>query len=107
VHVGNAFESEGGTTLDIDLGVFDSADILNKLKMASLRQGSEEGSDITVCQYMRLSLPLSESDPDAAEGSSSLPVRILLGLLPSRLRPAAGLVQVQVQLYAACGVSRL
>jgi hypothetical protein len=74
VHVGNAFESESDTTLDIDLGVFDSANILNNLKMASLRQGGEEGSDITGCQYMRLSLPLSESDPDAAEGSSSLPV---------------------------------
>lgn len=74
VHVGNAFESEGGTTLDIDLGVFDSASILNDLKLSALRQGPEEGADITGCQYMRLSLPLSEADPDAAEGSSSLPV---------------------------------
>jgi hypothetical protein len=73
VHVGNTFESENGTTLDIDLGVFDSATIPNDLKMAALRQGPGEGSDVTGCQYMRLSLPLSEADTDASE-SSSLPV---------------------------------
>jgi len=76
VHVGNAFESEGGTTLDVDLGVFESASILNDLKMSALRQGPEEGRDVTGCQYMRLSLPLSDADPDAADGSSILPVSV-------------------------------
>lgn len=75
--MGNAFESEGGSTLDIDLGVFDSASILNDLKMAALRAGPEEGRDITRCQYMRLSLPVSMADPDAADSSSNIPVRNL------------------------------
>lgn len=48
VHIGKAFESEGGTTLHMDMGVFDSANILNDLKMAALRQGPEEGSDVGV-----------------------------------------------------------
>jgi hypothetical protein len=74
VHVGNAFEAEDGTTLNVDLGVFDSASILNDLKMSVLRQGPHEGRDITGCQYMRLSLPLSETDPDAADSSRNLPV---------------------------------
>lgn len=76
VHVGNAFESEDGTTLNVDLGVFDSANILNDLKMMSLRQGPDEGRDVTGCPYMRLSLPLSEADPDVVDAaeSSNLPV---------------------------------
>lgn len=79
VHVGNAFESEHRATLDIDLGVFESASILNDLKMAHLRQGPSDGSDITGCQYMRLSLPLSDADPDAADSSSQLPVGAFRG----------------------------
>lgn len=81
VHVGNVFESEGGTTLDVDLGVFDSANILNDLKMSVLRQGAHEGHDLTGCQYMRLSLPLSDTDPDAADSSSNLPVSALSSVL--------------------------
>lgn len=102
MHVGNAFESEAGSTLTIDLGVFEGPSILNDLKMAALRQGppseavdsAGEGGgggeggvgggaaarckgDITGCQYMRLSLPLQEADPDSADGSSSLPVSLL------------------------------
>jgi hypothetical protein len=33
VHIGNAFESDDGTMLHVDLGVFEDAQILNDLKM--------------------------------------------------------------------------
>lgn len=93
VHIGNAFESEQGATLDVDLGVFESASILNDLKIAHLRRGPSDGSDVTGCQYMRLSLPLSDADPDAADSSSQL----LVGV--SAFRGAQGFAE---QLLSTC-----
>jgi hypothetical protein len=58
VHTGNAFESSDGSTLHVDLGVYPNANILNDLKLSSLREGPEEGREVTCCEYMRLDIPL-------------------------------------------------
>eukprot|EP00878_Enallax_costatus_P010147 GHUV01010592.1.p1 GENE.GHUV01010592.1~~GHUV01010592.1.p1 ORF type:complete len:535 (+),score=145.73 GHUV01010592.1:183-1787(+) len=58
VHCGNAFESEDGRTLHVDLAVFDDPNILNDLKLKNLRSGPEQGREVTGSQYMRLNIPL-------------------------------------------------
>ena len=58
VHIGNAFESSDGTTLHVDLAVYPNANILNDLKLSSLKRGPEEGREVTRCEYMRMDIPL-------------------------------------------------
>eukprot|EP00879_Flechtneria_rotunda_P014155 GHRR01014790.1.p1 GENE.GHRR01014790.1~~GHRR01014790.1.p1 ORF type:complete len:330 (+),score=69.39 GHRR01014790.1:226-1215(+) len=66
IHIGNAFESEDGRTLHVDLGVFKDAQILNDLKLQPLRQGPERpegGKEISPCTYQRLDIPLTGTGP--------------------------------------------
>jgi carlactone synthase/all-trans-10'-apo-beta-carotenal 13,14-cleaving dioxygenase len=58
VHCGNAYESEDGGTLHVDLSVFESPQILNDLKLQAVRSGPEQGREVTRSEYMRLDIPL-------------------------------------------------
>ncbi|KAF6252627.1 retinal pigment epithelial membrane protein-domain-containing protein [Scenedesmus sp. NREL 46B-D3] len=72
VHIGNAFESEDGSMLHVDLGVFGDAQILNDLKLQALRHGPEQGRQVSRCAYMRLDVPLDCTGPLQLPGPKPL-----------------------------------
>lgn len=60
MHVGNCFESSDGSTLYVDLAVYDDPDILLDLTLDKLRSPQVSGEGVSRSYYKRLAIPLTE-----------------------------------------------
>lgn len=69
-HTVNAFESEDGKMLHVDLSVYDNPDIINDLSLDRLR--AVPGKEVSKCHLRRLSIPLQKPSPSTP--SSPTPI---------------------------------